>query len=465
METPTLVDRQTLAACLLLCEPLFEKFMREPKPRDAWKADHGMRLWIEAITKYRKHFKEMPNISIMTMLIKTLHSKAEWAQDYTDETPQHNLLLQGGMDFASKMINDPQEKVEEIGTKLLIDMQRHYLAATLLDRINRDDDLKDVVAYAGREIVRIESQVSSRHKIPFPNGFLPERHIRFEPTGIDFLDEICGGGLMSGEVTGHAAPIGAGKTTLILQIAWERALRLWSPYSDLEFEDVPWQELPLIYAFFYENVENLYANFISHAASISRDVALRFNIERNEELLSSKTRGDHKAYELQEFGQSRGGTGYKPPGELDRFKKVVNIANNLIRFVDLSGADSEMLDVAEQGVPGIAQYIRESQHINNHRGVDIVLVDYVGIMVDIGMNAGNFRNSERHNVIRSVPGQLGIQIANPYRCPVWAAHQLNSEQNDQRGGTIPRPNRTDGSHMFLETCATGFASGRLTTTT
>ncbi len=218
----------------------------------------------------------------------------------------------------------------------------------------------------------------------------------------------------------------------------------------------------MIYAFFYENVENLYANFISHAASISRDVALRFNIERNEELLSSKTRGDHKAYELQEFGQSRGGTGYKPPGELDRFKKVVNIANNLIRFVDLSGADSEMLDVAEQGVPGIAQYIRESQHINNHRGVDIVLVDYVGIMVDIGMNAGNFRNSERHNVIRSVPGQLGIQIANPYRCPVWAAHQLNSEQNDQRGGTIPRPNRTDGSHMFLETCATGFASGRLT---
>ncbi len=150
METPTLVDRQTLAACLLLCEPLYEKFMREPKPRDAWKADHGMRLWIEAITKYRKHFKEMPNISIMTMLIKTLLSKAEWAQDYTDETPQHNLLLQGGMDFARKMINDPQEKVEETGTKLLIEMQRHYLATNLLDRINRDNDLKDVVEYAGR---------------------------------------------------------------------------------------------------------------------------------------------------------------------------------------------------------------------------------------------------------------------------------------------------------------------------
>ncbi len=311
-------------------------------------------------------------------------------------------------------------------------------------------------------MIRIESQSISRHKLPFPNGGLPERRIRFEPTGIDFLDEICGGGLMSGEVIGHAAPIGAGKTTLILQIAWERACQLWSRYSHLELDDIPWHELPMIYAFFFENVENLYANFISHAANISRDVSLRFNIEREEELLSSRARGDHKTYELQGGGQFHDGIHNAPPGELERFRTVVNIANNLIRFVDLSGADSELLDVAEQGVPGIARYIHESQHINDSRGVDIVFVDYVGIMADIGMAAGNFRSSERHNVIRSIPGQLGIQIANHFRCPVWAAHQLNSEQNDQRGGTIPKPNRTDGSHMFLETCASGFASGRLT---
>ena len=458
MRNPSTTDRQTFAACLMLCEPLFEAFKRERKPSELWDSDHGMRLWVEAIDRHHRNFKEMPNEKVMAMTVKTLYSKAEWAQEYNEETPQHILLLQGGMTMARKMVNDPPEQVEQVGMRLLRDMQRYYLAAEMVHRITRGDDLNELVKNSGRELVRIESQVSSRHKIPFPNGGLPERRISFEPTGIDFLDEICGGGLMSGEVIGHAAPIGAGKTTLILQIAWERAFRLWSRYSFLESEDIPWQALPMIYAFFYENVENLYANFISHAANISRDVSLRFNIERDEELLSSRARGDHKAYELQEVGQLYEGV---PPGELDRFRTVANITNNLIRFVDLSGADSDLLDVAEQGVPGIARFIHESQQINDNRGVDIVFVDYVGIMADIGMAAGNFRSSERHNVIRSVPGQLGIQVANPFRCPVWAAHQLNSEQNDQRGGTIPKPNRTDGSHMFLETCATGFASGRL----
>ncbi len=465
MEAPSQIDRQTFAACLMLCEPVFEEFARTPKPPEIWNADKGMQLWVEAIEKYRKHFKEMPNVSVMTMLVKTLHSKAAWAQEYTDETTQHNLLIQGAMAMAKKMIDDPPEQIEKVGTKLLRIMLFYYLRAKVSDRAMSSGDFSAMLESASREVAHINAIDGGRFKNPFPNNDMPKREMRFEPTGIDFIDAFCGGGLLSGEVIGHAAPIGSGKTTLVLQVVWERAQRLMRRYPQLPIDQLPWDKMPKIYSFFFENVENLYANFISHAGMIHRDSAFEFIVKRDHSVLSSSTRGDYKGYELVTYAQQLEQyerTKENPPmGELERFQQVAYISNQLIKLVDFSGGDQDILDFSERGVRGMADYVKGDQHRLKDPGVDLALLDYVGTLVQVGMSSGYYREKERTNVIKSIPTELTREIATKYRCPVWAAHQLNSEQNDQKGGTIPNPNKTDGSHMFLENCALGFASGKL----
>ncbi len=92
----------------------------------------------------------------------------------------------------------------------------------------------------------------------------------------------------------------------------------------------------------------------------------------------------------------------------------------------------------------MAAYIKAHQHIRDNPGVNACMLDYVGAMVGIATNSGHYNIRDRVNVVKQIPMFINQQITGPFRCPAWASQQLNSEQNDREGGTIPNPNKTTG---------------------
>lgn len=330
-----------------------------------------------------------------------------------------------------------------------------------------EEDFSAVLEKATTDLATIKAVEEGRFEVPFPEGTSIEAP-KFEATFIDFVDELCGGGLANGEIVGHSAPVGSGKTTLILQLAWARISRLLSKYKRVPLDQVPWEELPHIYLFVYEPVRNLLVNYISNAANIERETALRFWTSGSDlSILSSRERRDYKKHELAFLGpaieeaKKNSNTSW-PNGELERLQWVTAASNRLLSIVDFSGENPALAEWAGMGVIGIRNYLEAHQQREKNRGVDIALVDYVGAMIDTQISVNNLRLSDRANHIRMAPGDLVREVAAKFSCPVWAAHQLNSQENARSGGTIPDPSKNDGSGMFLERCTIGFASGKLT---
>lgn len=426
-----------------------------------------MKLWVEGLDRFYELMGKSPSITAFKAMLNNLYKQASWTQDYSDETATQVGILRGAVALAEAFEekNKPEE-LERMGRKLLQQYLYFLLRTKLTDRLSSGADMAKVISGAQKEMTHIGGLDGSRFKKPFPLNDIPIRRMSFAPTGIDFVDTFLAGGMLSGEVIGHAAPIGSGKTTLVLQVMWSRAQQLLAPFQGKPLSEVPMTTMPHIYGFFFEHVELLYANFMSNAASIPRKTMEQYVLTHDRSLLSTSMSENYKKYEVNLFGkdieEAKRKRGILPFGEFERLQWAAAVANDLISFIDFSGGDDTVSEWSHQGVDGMAAYIKAHQHLNNNPGVNVCLLDYVGAMVGIGTSSGHYSIHDRVNVVKQIPMFINQQITGPFRCPAWASHQLNSEQNDREGGTIPNPNKTDGCHMFLENCAMGFASGKLT---
>jgi hypothetical protein len=338
------------------------------------------------------------------------------------------------------------------------------------------------------QLSTIRSSCVTKFEDAFPEGDFPSRpEDAFQPVGIGFLDMLLCGGLVKGEVYGHAAPIGAGKTTLVSQVCWSRAEQVldWfrvnkyggAPIYEVEDEILARVDLPQIYFCVYEPVETLLANLVSNAAEIPRDTCreVAFNPALRVKF-SSATNRAYKDYERKRLGtyisqlSQREAMGEQnlqyPAGELERFNRAVKIINRMVKLIDFSGKVEDNRANAIRGIDGLRDYIYEHQLLSNNPGVNFVAIDFVGAAVDIMAEAASKRGrstkDDRANLIRIFPQQALTQIALRFQTPVCLAHQLNSTENKKKGGYMPDPQSTEGSQMFLMYCAAGFASGRLT---
>lgn len=467
MQTPTLVDRQQLAACFLLNRHLLEDFLSAEKSKSAWAEEKGMKLWVEGLDRFYELMGRPPSITAFKAMLNNLYKQAPWTQDYSDETATQVGILRGAVATAESFEekNKPED-IERMGRKLLQQYLYFLLRTKLTDRLSSGADMAKVLSGAQKEMTHIGGLDGSRFKKPFPMNDFPSRKMSFAPTGIDFVDSFLAGGMLSGEVIGHAAPIGSGKTTLVLQVMWSRAQQQLAQFHGKPLSEIPLTKLPHIYGFFFEHVELLYANFISNAAGIPRKTMEQYALSKDRAVFSTSMSENYKKYEISLFGkdieEAKRKGGQLPFGEFERMQWAAAVANDLISFIDFSGGDESLSDWASQGVDGMAAYIKAHQHVQDNPGVNVCMLDYVGAMVEVATSSGHYNVRDRINVLKSIPTHMTRLITGPFRCPAWASHQLNSEQNDRDGGTIPNPNKTDGCHMFLENCAMGFASGKLT---
>lgn len=456
-----LINGQFLKEVLGLDEELRERF------------DLFSQMWVEEVGNYFELYEDLPDLDYFKGL---LGSRIGQDPDVVVQQEQAALALRA-LQAAREMLKlEDKAKVLDAGRKLLRawleKTEVQVLSAGLADA---DIDIKAVLEASTKRLTRITSVEAKRFSVPFENGLIfPSNN--YQATGISFIDQLCGGGLCGGEVIGHSAPIGSGKTTLCLQVAWSRVQQIMAPYRGVPIEDIPFERLPRVYGFFYEMVVNLLPNFVSCAANIHRNTMEQYftadskmTPEERMSILSSSARRDYKEYEMASWpegmeAEARAGRRPWPKGELERFERVAQIANKLLMLVDFSGNNVDLSDWAGDAVVGMKSFLEGHQDKENNPGVNFVLCDYVGIMCNrwqSGSKDSFVRRSDRHQLLKDAVSQMVQHIAAPYNCPVWAAHQLNSTENKREGGLAPNPMNNEGTGMFLENCAVGFASGVL----
>lgn len=355
--------------------------------------------------------------------------------------------------------------VEDSGRKLLRARLEELEAFQLAKDLQKEViDVRTLVDKATQNLATIAATEGNRFEGPLSKGIELE-NTHFKPTNISFVDEFCDGGLAAGEVVGHSAPIGQGKTTLCLQVMWAKVEQVIAPYLHLPLEEIPFDKIPRVYGFFYERVVNLMPNFISNAAEIPREVMGRYFKDQDVGWFSSSERKDYKDYEVarykEQLADAAAGRSPWPPGEKERFERKAYIADKLCQFADFSGSRAVLADWAGMGVEGVRRYVDSHQQKLHGPGVAIAVVDYVGAMVDLWMSnsSKDVSSKSRNDLIRTVVTGLTVNVAGVFKCPVWAAHQLNSAENKRGGGEAPDPSANEGTGMFLERCAVGFASG------
>jgi len=341
-----------------------------------------------------------------------------------------------------------------------------------------------IMSRLSSEVAAIYGQFTIDFEPQFPGGeFDQQPEDAFQPVGLKFVDYLLDGGLVKGEVVGHVASIGAGKTTLAYQVCWTRALQILdfvyrTHYQGASFDAVldemlARNDLPQIYFCVYETVPIIKANLISCAAMIDRKVALSVAFgQRNSGIrLSSAELQDYKPYEEKMYAeifainkerQLRGeGELLRPRAEKERMAYAVKIIERLLRIVDFSGYDQRLMNMACAGAKGLGTYIDIHQKRLNDPGVNFVVMDFVGAAIDMQARGKKLSENFRNSAVRQFPQEAQLEIAAKYRTPLWLAHQLNSTENKKKSGTIPEFSNAEGSGQFHMYCSVAFASGVL----
>lgn len=462
-------QRQQLMACLALSKVLWKKFEPWlPKLLKGEDEEAGFIVWVRAIDEHFRQWQDLPDLQTLTSLAIPQLQRLR---------PEQRLVVErdcrtAGQLMTSWMANNANPfSIENQGQKMMIEYVRNRLGQRMATTLQtRPDAAEHVATDLKKDLLKLAATDENIFGSHFPGGDFPKQaEDVFQKVGVTLVDVLCGGGLLSGEVVGHCAPIGQGKTTLILQLIWARAENMIVERRKRAIAngvEMDWGTLPKIYLFAYESVRTLLPNFISNAAGIPRDTAQNAFIHGKANAnFSSADKQNYKDYEIRHFrpqleAAERGECGY-PNGELERFDYAVNVIDNVIRIADFSGHDAQLIDWSAKGVQGMQDYIAAHQSYTGDTGVNFVALDHVSAMVDTLVSHGTIHEAARTNAVRSMPNALGREIAAKYTTPMWAAHQLSPDENSRAPGSVPNPGSGSGSKMFLEYCAVGFASGML----
>ncbi len=111
-------------------------------------------------------------------------------------------------------------------------------------------------------------------------------------------------------------------------------------------------------------------------------------------------------------------------------------------FIDLTGFDKNLRGAGSGGVEEIARIIGKELRRRKGKAVCIV-VDYVGAMAKRVLAATNKDESAIRHIVSGAPLKMKNLLAEQFRCPVWALHQLNGEANAKIPGA--RIHHTDAA--------------------
>lgn len=280
---------------------------------------------------------------------------------------------------------------------------------------------------------------------------------QFIPTGNLIVDAYTGGfGPVTGDVIGHAAPRGGGKSTFVAQIACDVAKRERIA-ADNENRAPRW-----VYIFNYEQVEDPLTHLLTYYAMIPRDTVEQFIYTQSVDQFSAEY--NYKDYELQRYRTIIQAAEQKkcpfPLTEYERFIQARKELNRNVHVVDFTGTRAELSNMAKGFVPGIVEYIDAHQHRVGNPGFLAVFIDYAGTCARMHMRTlSRIGDDVERRLVEDLPMQAKSMIAGPNKAFVWVAQQLAADEAGKKGGTRPDPNKFKGCKAFAENCNFAYVNG------
>jgi len=318
-----------------------------------------------------------------------------------------------------------------LGETLLADFLREKeIADKLADLANAS--ASHVSTSLGRELEMLrlrDSTLSSMGKSSgqdvIPNDF-EFADIKIEKTGVDFVDMYMNGGDAPGEVYGIAGAFGSGKTSLAVQLAFEKAQVFHEAHADTG------EDLRYSHIFLYEGTtDEIRRRLITYAGKIHKD-----SIQHLGDWSHLSTRGELKPYEEEYFRKLIEDRGVSEiPGEYERLIGVRRVLNRNIRVHDFTGSEDEDGRVYGYGyVEEIASSLR--REIEEGKKPGAVFIDYVNIACRQHISA---RGLSEKDHLRHLAGSFGNMcrqlIAVPFMCTVYLFQQLNYQANSRGFGS------------------------------
>jgi len=243
-------------------------------------------------------------------------------------------------------------------------------------------------------------------------------------TGIPFVDSLLGGGHAPGEVHGLMGPYGSCKTMLAVALSVEACFQCHKIRRETG-------EDRCVLLFSYDAPpDEIWRRTRSYAAEVDLHSLEQIGTDGTKRLSTSRL----KSYEKELFAALIS-HGIAVPGENGRLNAVDEVLKRHLIPVDYYGTDKTRPQAGEGYVREATERIKEElrQRAPGAKPHTVIL-DYVGRMCEAYLSAKGEHGSPV-KLIGQAPRLARQTIAQPFQCPVWLVHQLNTDANSHQDVT------------------------------
>lgn len=459
---PPMLGFQTqMVSWLCIDEAFYRRFIEVMANRKMGEAHH--QLVVDCVARYwENNGNTLPDIKMLRSLLATQLQEelavAELGTSVSDQYAHIESTANPTLDTEEDYIQYDGNQAR-LANKTLDNLIAHLINEDTVRNLQRGKvDISDALKQAQDSLLQAHATNDDRYASTFGESLDNRKMGRFIPTSHPIVDLYSGGtGPATGDIIGHAAPRGSGKSTFANQIAVTVAR------NERMAAEREGRKPKIVYIFNYEKVEDPLAHTLSFSSNIKRNIIEDWVWNRDNSVFSQGR--DYKDYEKELFSRQialckQGKSKDWPLTELERFNRARRMLDANIIVGNFSGSEPAHTPLAVRFVDGVREFIDGHQLKIGNPGVEAVFVDYAGTCVRAHMRVINRvgDNTER-KLIEDLPFRFKYDVANPLGCFVWVSHQLAAEEASRRPGSRPDPNKFKDCKAFAENCDFCFVNG------
>lgn len=387
--------------------------------------DPAFGLWLRVLYSYYDEHQALPSFDVMHVEIQ--HALNTWPNLLNADQIKHlNENIEWAYDPSSfsRPLTDPSmtswaiSRVKQFMEEQLVD---DFRSSIYEDSGAMPSDLPGLIENFQLQSDAIRSVSGNSSFMLFPDDWDRRVKVNATTTGLPFLDCFMDGGHAPGEVYGVLGPYGSCKTTMAVQLAVEAAIRFHGEASCEGYDGKP----KIAFIVSYEEAgDDMRNRVLGCAARIARSSISNMNskedLSRSDNLLPYERRLFAKKLE----------NGEPVEGEYERAERYLRILNQHLVVLELTGNAPEAKG-AGGGWTGEIKAMISAVLRNRNAKCGLVIVDYVGAMIEQHIAANNLPDDQRRILIKRTPIRMRHDVAGTFKCPVWLMHQLSGEANSK----------------------------------
>lgn len=428
--------KKNLMMSILLRNPQAMDAVRENLTSDKFtEFDRGYRLLWSTALQYRDQHNGMPGREILMTAVEAADkADPELFNDF--EYTALNDLINNTFDPTNFPNEDPVTSSSLLS--FCLKTVQMFLHESLMERVRTLAATPDVVPAdcaalfqaAATEAETIQATTEIDETDPFPENWHQDAALVIRPTGLNFIDTYCGGGLVNGETYGLLGPFGSAKTTIAGMLVVETA-RVFSNELIENPDSVP--KISFLVSYEAPPVETR-SRTVGYLAQIRRESlthAFGMRIPLAQTPLSRE--GQLLEYERYHFRHDLR-QGRKVLGEYERLILAENSLRPHLGLLDMTGTTHP--GTGGGGVKEVSRRIsRWCQKVGAACG--LVVVDFVGAMIDKQIAAGEIDRRHERSMLKAAPLDFKNQIGVAFDCPVFLLHQFSGQANSMSPTRLP----------------------------